>query len=58
MMEMATATQNRVSGKEIEARAKMAGFIDRVINTIQSTPKKETPQKYAKASRHAKRPAR
>ncbi len=35
---MATALQNRVSDEEIDARAKMAGFIDRVLDVIQSTP--------------------
>lgn len=34
---IATATRNRISDEEVEARAKMASFIDRVIETIQLT---------------------
>ena len=37
---MAATTATRVKEKEIQARAKMAGFIDRVIDIIESTPKR------------------
>jgi hypothetical protein len=35
---MAPASPVRVSDQEVQARAKMATFIDRVIDTIESTP--------------------
>jgi hypothetical protein len=56
---MATATPNRISDEEIQARAKMASFIDRVIETIQSTrrPKRKT-QESDPATSSAKNPAK
>jgi hypothetical protein len=53
---MATTSPSRVSDKEVQARAKMAAFIDRVIDTIESTPLSHEPD-VAKASRPAERPS-
>jgi hypothetical protein len=43
---MATAIPNRTSNEEVQARAKMATFIDSVIETIQTSDRdKDIPQK-------------
>ena len=39
------ATEVKVTEREIEARAKMASFIDHVIDVIQSTPCQDEPTK-------------
>jgi hypothetical protein len=56
---MATTTSTRASDKEIQARAKMASFIDRVIDIIESTPKdaKKAAQERSKVTRRVARPA-
>jgi hypothetical protein len=47
-----------VTDKEVQARAKMAGFIDSVIDTIESTPPNEDAAKGGKkATSRAERPA-
>jgi hypothetical protein len=56
---MAPATPVRVSDKEVQARAKMATFIDRVIDTIQSTPQenRESAEDGANTISPSERPA-
>jgi hypothetical protein len=51
---MATAIQKRVSEREVKVRAKMATFIDHVIDTIETTPRR----KAKAATPRAKRPAK
>jgi hypothetical protein len=50
---MSPATPGRISDKEVQARAKMASFIDRVIEAIQSTSPRnqETAENSTKAIR-------
>ncbi len=55
---MSTATPSRVTDKEVQARAKMAGFIDSVIDTIESTPPNPDAAKGGKKpTSRAERPA-
>lgn len=55
---MSAATPDRVSDREVQARAKMAGFIDSVIDTIESTPaNQETAKDGKKPTSRAERPA-
>ena len=54
---MATATPNQISDGKVQARAKMAGFIDRVIETIQSAPKPKT-QESDQTTSSAENPAK
>jgi hypothetical protein len=48
---MATTNPTRISDKEVQARAKMAAFIDRVIDTIESTPREKKAEDRPKVNR-------
>jgi len=55
---MSAATPGRVSDEEVQARAKMAGFIDSVVDTIESAPANEDTAKGGKKpTSRAERPA-
>jgi hypothetical protein len=57
-MTVATAIQNRVKEREVQARAKMAAFIDHVVDVIETTPKrKKRPTPRATRTSKARRSA-
>ena len=55
---MATARPKKISDEEIEARAKMASFIDHVVEVIESTPKPEPSLKKSESTSGRERSAR